>query len=297
MDAGKRAPKKGFTMTKTFLALDCNYLCHRAYHAMNASGVDFDGMGATFGFLRDIAIFQEMFNTTNTVFCWDYGKGLREQHTPSYKASRRARHEALPEEEQEALSNFHIQVDALREEYLSEIGFSNIFYQEGYEADDMIASVCNSLPKECDIVMVSSDQDLYQLLSKRVVMFNPHKKKTFTDKWFFQTYGLAPPCWADVKALAGCATDDVAGVRGIGEITACKLLRGEMLGSESWKKFKAFDRKTNLRLVELPYEGTQTFVPKEDTVTQKKWNLLCYKLGLETIQRNAPSGTKKGFGL
>jgi len=251
--------------------------------------------GVIYGFLRDLAVLQDELDSTDLVFCFDYGRSLRYVDLPSYKASRNQRAKEAPREEQITRKRFRQQVDLLRDHLLRGIGFRNIFLQEGYEADDIIASVVrNTIPKEDMAVVVSADKDLYQVLREKkpvASLYNPATKRWFTIGMFHQTYGIEPGMWCDVKARSGCKTDDIPGIPGIGDITAAAYIRGAL---KPGKKFDAIVwgtkiYKKNLHLVTLPYPGVRTdFELREDRVTIKKWKAVCAEFGLRSIRHQAP---------
>src|SRR5207247_1967064 len=92
------------------------------------------------------------------------------------------------------------------------------------EGDDLIGIAADKLSNEdARIIIVSSDQDLYQLIAENVELFEPIKKKHFTFNDFVATYNMAPIQWVEVKALMGDEGDDIPGVPGIGEKIAVKL--------------------------------------------------------------------------
>jgi DNA polymerase-1 len=272
---------------KTYLILDCNFLCHRAHHSTGGLSFDGDPTGVIYGFLRDIRTLQDVVLCDHILFCWDFGIGLREKDYPYYKASRRGKAENCTPEEREAVHNFRAQLNKLRKEILPELGYNNVFYQSGYEADDIIYSVCVcSMEKDSEAVIVSADKDLYQLLRPSISMYNPITKKFFTNKDFREKYGLDPEHWSRIKAIAGCSTDEVPGVRGVGELTAAKFLRGQLKSTTaSWKAIIAADAqvKENLKLVQLPYKGVNQFEVVEDTTDHSKWRKVSSKYGIKTL--------------
>jgi 5'-3' exonuclease len=279
-------------MNEPWLILDSNYLCHRAYHS--TGGLEYGDIktGVLFGFLRDVVILQDLFATDRPLFCFDMPPGLREGVCKTYKADRVARYNAMPEEEREAYIAFREQVTLLRERVLPRCGYRNIFYEPGYESDDIIASLCRSLPQTDEVVIISSDKDLYQLLSPRVRCHNPQKRQTFTEHEFRATYGIDPDQWPDVKALAGCPSDNVVGIRGVGELTAIQYLRGEL--KAPGKKYKDIECnagqatwRRNLCLVTLPYHGCPTFEVRPDDVTVARWRRVADWLGLKSLRDEA----------
>lgn len=297
------------------LILDANYLCHRAFHAVGPMFYGEEGTGAVFGVLRDIINFQDMFQTTRCVFVFDAGRTTH-RHTafPTYKSTRYKRHAEEPPETQKARADFVRQVVRLRESYLWDIGFRNIFYADGYEADDIIASIAGRVPPEDEAIVVASDQDLWQCIRTNVWCYNPHTRHaynlaTFKRNW----YGLDPSWWPHIKALAGCKTDDIPGVPGVGEVTAARWVAGTL--NPDTKKAAALRAsrrlyRQNIKLTMLPWRGTPRCSVVLDEVTEDRWNSVVTALGMGTLRGKPPRcaarkskgrkrhGTsKKGFGL
>ncbi|MGH7826885.1 MAG: 5'-3' exonuclease [Candidatus Binatia bacterium] len=97
---------------------------------------------------------------------------------------------------------------------------------EGYEADDLIATVCKSLSGgACECVIVSSDKDLMQLITDRVKFLDTAKKRWITAEDVKTKFGVEPERVVEVMALMGDAVDNIPGVKGIGEKTAIALIR------------------------------------------------------------------------
>lgn len=292
------------------LLIDTNYMCHRAYHVMKDLSHGDRGTGAIYGVLRDIVILQDSFKTRRCVFAFDLGRSKRLGLMAGYKSSRRARRDEAPEEEQIARAGFNRQVEELRRWHLPAAGFKNVFAVKGFEADDIIARIAKDLPDDDEAVIVSSDHDLWQCLRPNVWMWNPQTQKPYTDEMFRKEWGLEPDMWSRVKAYAGCPTDDVPGVPGVGEVTAAKFIRGELGGHT--KAFNEIMHATypltvNIKVVKLPIHGTPTFKIQPDAVTEEKWQNLAESLRMATLRTAVPRVAtrkskgrkhgKKGFGL
>ena len=103
------------------------------------------------------------------------------------------------------------------------------FELEGYEADDIIGSFAKKVDENKDFIatIVSSDKDLLQLISDDVTvkLLKPKDYIRMDKKTFIDTYGLEPIKMIDLKSLMGDASDNIPGVKGIGEKTAIKLLQ------------------------------------------------------------------------
>jgi DNA polymerase-1 len=95
----------------------------------------------------------------------------------------------------------------------------------GYEADDLIATYAKQAKAVgIDVVVISADKDLMQLVKPGVVMRDPLKNRDIGPKEVLEKFGVAPEKVIDVQALAGDSTDNVPGVPGIGIKTAAELI-------------------------------------------------------------------------
>lgn len=286
---------------KTWLLLDANYLCCRAFFALGQLTHADVGTGVVYGFLRDIVSLQDIHATDNVAFCFDRGESKRKEIYPAYKSNRRE----ISEEQKLLFGELRRQVKLLRTEYLTSLGYKNVFSKKGYEADDIIASLCRTLPKRDEAIIVSADHDLYQLINHRIIQFHPQQKQAVTLQSFKEKFGITPDQWPDVKAMAGCASDAIKGIAGVGEITAARYMAGT-LGDKSKKAADITNGrkiwKRNLKLVRLPFPGTPTFTLREDKVDEGAWRKLSLKLGMKSMQDKAPissrtprRSTRKGF--
>jgi len=281
-------------MNKTWLILDTPYLCHRAKHS--TPELQHEGMstGILYGVLRDILTLQQQFQTKHIVFCWDYGFGLRKTLNINYKANRVPSTDPVTVEFE---TEFREQMNKLRQRYLPKIGFRNVFYQKGYEADDIIASICHKLPKDEYGVIVSGDHDMYQLLSPNISIYKPGKG-TYTARNFKREFGIPAKHWVYVKALAGCSSDNVKGIQGVGEKTAIKYMKKQLNRTHKvYARIKAEKDamlKTNVPLVRLPYKGVDTFKLRDDKVTQKGWDNVCDALGMKSLRDKHAKRKVKG---
>ena len=96
---------------------------------------------------------------------------------------------------------------------------------EGYEADALIATYTNDAIKQgLDVVVVSSDKDLMQLVKQGVTMFDPMKEREINEPDVLEKFGVIPSKVVDVQSLAGDSSDNVPGVPGIGVKTAALLI-------------------------------------------------------------------------
>jgi DNA polymerase-1 len=274
-------------MSECFLILDCNYLCHRAKHVFGELSHAGSATGVIYGFLTDLITLQNRFGTSRFVFCWDWGPSKRRRLFPTYKEQRRTQQPKTEEEEAFELA-FRKQVHKLQNEYLHTIGYRNIFWQDGYESDDIIAAVCQRLPSWDTGVIVTADKDLYQCITKNVHWYDPRTKKLLTYGLFRKQYRIKPSKWAVVKAIAGCNSDNVPGIVGVGEVKALLYLTGAMSPeSKTYKSIRGGWKSIVLRnrtLVQLPLPGLKPIQLCEDVVTQRGYNTVCKALGIKNIR-------------
>ncbi len=244
------------------IVVDANALCHKAKHTLGDLSTETMEVGVIFGFFKQILAYAEKFETNKFAFVWDSQRSHRLKLFPAYKEARRSK-EKTPEETEFDKAAYK-QFDLLYEKYLPMIGVTNNYKVDGFEGDDLIASIINNNLDDT-ILIASGDEDLYQLLAEDVSMIKGTKLYTLKD--FMQEYHIDPALWSDVKALAGCSTDGVPGIRGIGEKTAIKYLNDELTPHlKGYKAITSSEGKTikqrNLPLVRLPYKGCPDIVLK-----------------------------------
>lgn len=259
-----------------WLILDCDNLIWRSYYGLKGRlGQDSKTIRSelTYQFLRDVLSLQKIHATKRVVFCFDHIARRRQLIYKDYKKNRK-----IDKNDPEHFNKKIVkrQLERLKTEILKEVGFRNIFYQAGYESDDIIAAVCQNLGRWDRGIIISSDMDFYQLLSKRVMIWHPVKREAVTKKSFQRKYGIPPDQWAIVKAIAGCGGDNVRGIEQVGETTAIRYLRKELM--ESSKAFKSIESregqriiKRNLKLVSLPFQGVEVLKPKDDRLSRSSW--------------------------
>jgi len=278
------------------LIIDANNLAHRTFHSLPDLSHAGESTGVIYGFLRVLLSLQNELGSRQTAIAFDYGSSLRQQSYPSYKLSRRQKKALASQEDKDARRDLHRQIRRLRDEILPAIGFQNILYADGYEADDVIASVCKSLSLEQLAVVVSTDHDLYQLLDVNISICKPKKgigNVLVTPSTFHEEYGISAKNWSWVKAAAGCTSDDIQGLKGIGEITAIKfLLRTLKPTSKAYQTLDSAAGKelilNNLKLTTLPLEGCPRFSLKQDKISADSWRAAVEPLGMVSLLRYLP---------
>ena len=236
------------------------------------------------GFMLQVRSLAKRFETDRFVFGWDSRKSFRKQIFPAYKENR----VVVTRTEQEVELNrlFRRQFDELRINVLNDLGFSNNFIQTGMEADDIVATIVQQ-NWENSTIIVTVDSDLYQVLNKNNFMWNPRTKKKYYLDNFVVDFNIAPFQWSTVKAIAGDTSDNINGIDGVGVKNAVKYLRGE-LGKGA--KFNAISQSTalierNLKLVKLPFKGTNKFTIQDDNLTIRDYIQVCERYGFKSLLR------------
>ncbi len=139
------------------------------------------------------------------------GKSFRHEFFPEYKANR----DAQPEDLSAQMPRVRELVDAYRIPVLE---------VPGVEADDVIATLVEEAPDDAQIAIVSTDKDLMQLVGERVVLLDTMKDRRLDPAAVEQRFGVPPEKVLDTRALVGDPSDNIPGVKGIGEKGAAKLI-------------------------------------------------------------------------
>jgi DNA polymerase-1 len=250
------------------LLIDGHYIGYQAKHTMG-SALSFGGAGTgvIYGFLRRVIDLSRSLNARCVYTLWDDRPTARQALFPGYKAKR---HSQMTPEEMVEMEETWRQFDILRDNILPRIGIP-VYWSKGLEADDLIAALVSDngyLPASYKFFIISSDHDLYQLLTFPQVTIGsfpvPRKGKPYEEKYmdgelFQAEFGIHPSEWVKVKSIAGCPGDEVPGVPGVGEKTAIKFLRG-LLKPDS-KAMRSIQENApiivrNRALVELPFPTT-----------------------------------------
>ena len=115
--------------------------------------------------------------------------------------------------------------------------------QKGFEADDLIATyVKSSINQDINIIIISSDKDMMQLIKTKIYIFNPSNSQIFTKYNVINKFKLEAKYIPDIQALSGDYSDNIPGIPGVGLKNAVKLI----------KNFKSLDNLLNKKIKILP---------------------------------------------
>jgi len=202
---------------------------------------------------------------------------------PEYKMKRR---QELSDEEKKSWEAAHRQFNVLRKGILPDLGFNNVFMQSKYEADDVIAKLVMDYSWKNKPFVVTSDDDLLQLLDYCHI-YNPGKDKIITAQTFKNEYGITPSQWVEVKKIAGCTSDNVKGIQGVGVKKAIQFIRGEM--NPDTKTYEKIINGTstidfNEKIVKLPLTGTQKFDVGVNEFSTIEFCRMCRDYGIRVLR-------------
>lgn len=239
-----------------WVLIDVSWLAYRALHTVK--GLSFEGTptGVIFGFFQQLLdVCRDRRVASNQVaLCFDSRQSLRKLAYPPYKEKRAKDRTPAEWAEIEVMQE---QVKRLRRQILPDIGF-RVLHQRGLESDDVMAQAVSQIT---DGVMITSDGDLYQSITAGVHWYDPARGIYYDPGTMFSAKGVGPNDWAFVKCLAGCDTDNVAGIDGVGEKTAIDFLwknlrPGKRLSAIDSPEGRAVLRR-NTKLITLPHDATQ----------------------------------------
>lgn len=212
----------------------------RWYHAMPSSFTAPDGMpvNTLFGMGKFLFQLHKTFDIGGGIFAYDRGGSvLRRAIHPEYKSNR----PPMPED-------LACQMPAIAE-LIDAFGWTRLD-SEGYEADDIIATLVSGYPEQ-HFRIITSDKDIAQLVDdSRVKILSPLKQNAgwqeMTPSVVFEKFGVPPHLIPDYLALVGDSIDVVGGVPGIGPKTAAQLIQSagsvaemlahpEKIANEKWR--------------------------------------------------------------
>jgi DNA polymerase I len=196
--------------------IDAYGLCYRAFYAVRGlSNSKGQPTNAVFGFINILRKLLTDLKPTHVAACFDVGKKTkRHEKFADYKVQRQAMPDDLVSQIKlihELLKSYNIPVLQL----------------EGYEADDVMATLAfKYASKDTDVVIVTEDKDMGQLVDRGPVkVYSARQGKVLHQADIEEKFGVRPDQIVDYIALAGDTSDNIPGVAGVGEVTACKLLK------------------------------------------------------------------------
>lgn len=220
---------RGMTYNSRVLLVDGTNLFIRSFCAVPSMNEHGNHIGGMIGFLKSLGLAIRTFKPTRCIVVFD-GKGgsqRRRKLYPQYKANRKPpvrlnRTYDMTTDEQER-ENMKWQLVTLVE-ILEHLPIT-LFTLDNVEADDVLAYLSQLVTTENgESIIYSTDKDFYQLASDSVKIYSPVKKKTFSEQVILEDFGIHPKHFHFFRALNGDKSDNIDGVKGVGEATLKKYL-------------------------------------------------------------------------
>jgi DNA polymerase-1 len=199
---------------KTLYLIDGSAYIYRAFFALpalnNSQGLQ---TNAILGFTTMLLKILRERKPDGLVVAFDEkGPTLRHAEFKAYKAQR----PPMPEGMSAQIPYIHRVVEALNIPAVR---------QAGYEADDLIGTLAHQAEQAgFEVIIVTGDKDMFQLLTSHVCIYDPVKDKWIGEAECRERFGVEPARVVEIMGLMGDATDNIPGVKGIGEKTAMKLI-------------------------------------------------------------------------
>lgn len=276
-------------MNNAVLIIDGNNIAYRAMVMPNLYASNGTRTAVIFSIFRSLITFLKKFNTSHFVFCWDISKSKRRTtFYPQYKMNRK---KDWTVEQQMDYEHFISQMKICRKIF-DFLNFSQVSV-DGVESDDLMSILSCILSKKFKPIIITSDKDLLQCVSLSASVYNPSKKILYSAHNFIAEIGLAPEQYLFARAMMGDKSDNIAGIRGVGEKTAFEIIKLlkvpnlEFLSQYAFtneKKKKIMKRiieeinivKRNMQLMRLP-DGFDALDCNERPLVKSKVNRLLMK--------------------
>jgi len=253
------------------LLIDGGSLIHRVYwvsqkHPFKTTSGD--DIGDIYMFLNAVRGYVKLFNCTSVYVAWDKkilwpSTNFRKESFKDYKGHR---------DKEKAKDIYYHEDEIIR--ILGLLGIKNLLPRV-MEADDVISWLSRKL--EGPNIVVSSDLDLLQLVSKTTSFYQPYKKLFIDIKNFEEHVGLVPAGYLYYKAIKGDISDNIPGIRGFGKVRARELVQKilyqqaniqKILNNDEYQQFI-----NNIKLMDLA-EGYKIAGPEEEQEYEKQYQEL-----------------------
>ena len=205
-------------MSKRLLLIDGHSMAYRAFYALpaeNFTTAQGQHTNAIYGFATMLLSLLSSEKPTHVAVAFDVSrKTFRSEIFPDYKANRAK----TPDEFRSQMSYLH--------ELVSAFGITQ-FKVEGYEADDILATITKQAEREgAEVLICTGDRDSFQLVNEKTTVLYPKRGVSdlarMTPEAVIEKYGMTPAQYPDFAALRGDPSDNLPSIPGVGEKTAAK---------------------------------------------------------------------------
>lgn len=204
---------------QTLVLIDGHALAYRAYFGMPATFSTAEGepTHAVYGFTNMILAVWKEYEPDYFIVTFDLGDTFRHEMYTEYKATR----EKMPDDLRTQISRIEQLVKAFN---------MPVFTKEGYEADDLLGTLANqAAARNIEALIVTGDRDAFQLIAPNIKVLISGRK--FSDREVYdesrvqKRYGVTPKQLIELKGLVGDSSDNIPGVKGIGEKGGANLIQ------------------------------------------------------------------------
>jgi DNA polymerase-1 len=204
------------------IIVDGNQLACRCYFSITSknggrnilTSKDGQRTETIYAFLSSFRKIVRTYKDENSTFflTWDGGNDRRKAVYPQYKAGRKKFEDA-----------FYEQLDEIRK-IIKLLGIKQYHFSK-VEADDIIGTLTvKSRKKGQKVLIVSSDHDFEQLITRHVKVYHPAGDFVKDEQYVLETYGISPNRLTEIMAITGDSTDNIPGIDKVGDKTAAKLI-------------------------------------------------------------------------
>jgi len=269
---------------KIKLFIDGSNLIHRSHWVSKNAKIS-----SVYLFLASLKKYAVKFNTNDLTIAWD---DKRDQETPNFRRLLIGKKYKGTRDKQKNYEAFKTADDAAR--VSSCLGIKNM-YPNTLEADDIIAWLCKNKYPDGDNIVISTDQDMLQLVDENNRVYSPTKDIIIDVDNFEDITGVTLDEYVQYKAIIGDKSDNIDGIPGAGPKRALKILK-EGVSKQSDENKKLFDR--NFKLMSLDFsldtnpteckhlESHHAQVLKECKTDMKQFENACKYYNMVHIMKN-----------
>lgn len=207
-----------------YLIIDGLNLFTRHYIAHPAMSENGEQIGGIVGFFNNMSRHIMNVRPEKVFVLWEGGgsKRKRDLYSEYKKGGRPQRLNRYYEDIPDTLKNRNFQIQNL----IKLLSFMpvNQIYVEDAEADDAIGFMCNNIFKDKNKIIISSDHDFYQLLSKNTIIWSPTLKSFVTEEKAKERFGPSSVNFCLAKSIVGDKSDNIPGIKGVGYKSLVKSL-------------------------------------------------------------------------
>lgn len=203
----------------TLVLIDGHALAYRAYFGMPATFTTSEGEAthAVYGFTNMLLAVWKDYDPEYFIVTFDAGDTFRHKMYGEYKATR----EKMPDDLGQQISRIDQLIRAFN---------MPVFIKEGYEADDLLGTLATqAAARGLEAIIVTGDRDAFQLVGPYIKVLISGKsfsdREVYDEARVYERYGVTPKQLIEMKGLTGDSSDNIPGVKGIGEKGAAKLIQ------------------------------------------------------------------------